>query len=188
MTVKIKQVVECISKTSKAGKPYTLTSFMSEDGKFYKEVYGKFEVGQEIEGEWKKDDYGNDRFEVARQGGQYSKARFEDPAKQGSIERQNALSNAITYCTAKAQLLAGKTKVSIDAQLSGKHIIEVAALFSAYNAGKITPDMTPDVIAKIWDKEPVEAPKVQVEPEVPQDEPSATPDDQSDINVDEIPF
>lgn len=59
----------------------------------------------------------------------------EDPlARQGSIERQNALTNAVAYCTAKASHLdkAGAAK-----ELTGKHIIEVATYFARFTAGKL---------------------------------------------------
>lgn len=65
MKVKIDKVLESVDKTSKSNKPYTLTTFTDTDGKLYKDVYGKFEAGQEVEGEWKTDDYGT-KFEVAK--------------------------------------------------------------------------------------------------------------------------
>src|ERR1035437_8455397 len=100
MKVVIKEVLEVADKTSKAGKSYKLTTFKGEDDKLYRDVYGELKVGQELEGEWKTDQYGT-KFEVARSGGGGFGGK-SDPERQGSIERQNSLSNAVAFCLGKA--------------------------------------------------------------------------------------
>jgi len=103
MLVKVKQLLESAQRTSKAGKQYTLTTFMGEDEKLYKDVYGTFTVGQEVNGEWKTDDYGT-KFEVARAtGGGFGKS----PEQQASIVRQHSQEMALRYATLK-----GKTDIT----------------------------------------------------------------------------
>src|SRR4051812_2485184 len=54
----------------------------------------------------------------------------EDPGlRQGSIERQNALTNAVAYCTAKASYM---TKADAEKYLTGEHIIRTAIYFASY--------------------------------------------------------
>ena len=68
MKVKVAKVLEKQNKVSKTtNRTYLLTTFNDEDGKYYKEVYGDLNEGQEVDGEWKKDSYGNDKFEITRQ-------------------------------------------------------------------------------------------------------------------------
>jgi hypothetical protein len=78
MKVTISKILETIPRTSKAGKVYELYTFTGNDDKLYKEVYSyeKLTEGQEIEGEWKKDDYGKDKFEVSKKGGFGGKGGF----------------------------------------------------------------------------------------------------------------
>lgn len=103
MQVKIKQILETTPRTSKAGKQYTLTTFMGEDEKLYKDVYGTFTVGQEVEGEWKTDDFGT-KFEVAKKGfGGFGKS----PEQQASIVRQHSQEMALRYSQLK-----GKTDIT----------------------------------------------------------------------------
>lgn len=61
--------------------------------------------------------------------------RQEDPARQASIERQNALTNAIAYCTAKASMM---DKIGALDYYTGKQIIQVATYFAKYNKGEVT--------------------------------------------------
>lgn len=89
MKVTVKQILTVEEKTSKAGKTYKLTSFLGEDGQFYKDVYGALEVGKEYEGEMK-----DGKFEIARSFGGFG-GRSQDPATRASIERQSALKAAV---------------------------------------------------------------------------------------------
>lgn len=102
MKVKVKTipeggVVEKISKTT--NRPYHLTTFIGEDDTLYQEVYGKYEVGQEIEGEWKDTKWGK-KFEIARPegsgGANRGGYRGKTPEEMESIERQSSLSVAAT--------------------------------------------------------------------------------------------
>lgn len=142
MKVKIKQVLEVSDRMSKANKPYKLTTFMGEDGKLYKDVYGDLKEGSEIEGEWKTDNFGT-KFEIAKSGF----GGKSDPERQTSIERQNSLSNAVSYCVAKANLMDKKDALKY---LSGKEIIQVATYFKRYNEGKVTCVMEPLEIAEVF--------------------------------------
>lgn len=103
--------------------------------------------GTEIEGELTNSQYGL-KFKKAQKftGGGYSVgAKTEAPEKQGSIERQNALTNAVHFCVSKANLLEQPEAVKY---LSGKQIIEVATYFKKYNEGKISIVMTPEEVAR----------------------------------------
>lgn len=145
MKVTIKQILESQQKTSKAGKPYTVTTFQGDDDKLYKDVFGKFEVGQIVEGEWKETDYGT-KFEVARSA---STNRFtESPEKQASIERQHALTQALTYVLGKGE------------EVTGKHVIQVATFFHAFTSGKSNVTTTPEELLSIMNgTKTVEEPK-----------------------------
>lgn len=138
MKVRITQVLETIPKTSKAGKQYFVTTFQDENGKLYKDVFGKLDVGAEIEGEWKQTEWG-EKFEITRQQG--GGGRFNDPETRKEIIRQNALTNSVVYCTKKAELLlqlgAIKNEADLDKQLSGKHVVQVATHFAKYSLGEI---------------------------------------------------
>jgi len=54
-----------------------------------------------------------------------------DPVVRKEIIRQNALTNAVNYCTSKAQL-------DKEYELSGKGVIQVATYFARYSEGKET--------------------------------------------------
>ena len=58
-----------------------------------------------------------------------------DPEKQSSIERQNSLTNAVAYCTAKASLMDKKEALEY---LTGKQIVQVATHFHKYTKGDVT--------------------------------------------------
>jgi hypothetical protein len=177
MKVKIEKVLEVEQKTSKAGKSYPLSTFTDSEGKLYKEVYGEFKDGQEIEGEWKTDQYGT-KFEVARTAGGGSR---NDPAVQRNIIRQNSLTNAVAYCTAKAGYMEQKDALKY---LSCKEIIQVATYFAKYSEGLIT---------VVTENAPKELPVQQVD-EVKEgyasqkdhDESEQVPD--QEIDLDEVPF
>jgi hypothetical protein len=142
MKVKIIEVLETINKTSKAGKSYSVTTFKGDDGKLYKDIFGKLETGAEVEGEWKQTEWG-EKFEITRQQGG-GNGRYNDPETGKQIIRQNALTNAVAFCTAKAQMQEAKEGIKY---LSGKQVIQVATYFAAYSQGKATVVMTPAEIA-----------------------------------------
>jgi hypothetical protein len=75
--------------------------------------------------------------------------RDEYAERQSSIERQNALTNSVAYCTAKATaLLAAKKPEAALSELTGKHVLDVATFFARYNAGKVIASMTPEQVAE----------------------------------------
>ena len=76
----------------------------------------------------------------------------EDPTtRQASIERQNSLTNAISYCTTKAQALIGAKKYDEALrEMEGKKVLQVATYFSSYNSGKVTVVMTPEEVAQCF--------------------------------------
>lgn len=55
-----------------------------------------------------------------------------DPATQKAIIRQNALTNAVNYCIAKATLTKDEK------YLTGKEVVQVATYFAKYSMGEIT--------------------------------------------------
>ena len=75
---------------------------------------------------------------------------YEEPGdRQSSIERQNALTNAVTYCTEKASFLTGINEPEkAEQELTGKHIVQVATYFHKFTSGKIVASMSPDEIAE----------------------------------------
>lgn len=95
MKVRVSKVLKQEEKTSKAGKQYTLTSFMDDQGEFYDNVYGNLNQGQEIEGDWRTDAYGNSKFEVAKSSSGFSKGGGKSPEEIQSIQRQCALKAAV---------------------------------------------------------------------------------------------
>lgn len=131
--------------------------------------------GTEIEGELTNTQYGL-KFKKAQKvftGGAYTgpKKSPETPEKQGSIERQNALTNAVNFCVSKANLLEQPEAVKY---LTGKQIIEVATYFKMYNEGKVSIVMTPTEVAAKFGYPPItpEAvaevfPGAQVQPALP---------------------
>ena len=180
MKVVIKEVLEVADKMSKANKPYKLTTFKGEDDKLYRDVYGELKVGAELEGEWVTDNYGT-KFKLATSGGGGSR---NDPERQGSIERQNSLSNAVAYCTAKANLMEQKEALKY---LSGKKIVQVATYFKRYNEGKVTCVMNPAEIAKEFGYESEKLPEKQVDEIEDRNDDSAR-DEVSDSDLNEIPW
>lgn len=57
------------------------------------------------------------------------------PENQAAIIRQNALTNAVAYCTAKATLMGQEDALKY---LSGKEIIQVATYFAKFSKGEIS--------------------------------------------------
>lgn len=90
-------------------------------------VFGHIENGQ----------YGKKFKKVSQGGGGGGGFRGESPEKQANISRQNALTNAVSYCIAKANMM---TKEKAVAYLTGKQIVEVAKYFTDFTSGKLNFD------------------------------------------------
>jgi len=58
-----------------------------------------------------------------------------DPATQKAIIRQNALTNAVNYVIAKAQLMKPEEGMKY---MSGKEVVQVATYFAKYSMGEVT--------------------------------------------------
>jgi len=131
-------------------------------------------AGDILEGEIESTQHGK-RFKKARVGG----GRFNDPQTRMEIIRQNALTNAVNFCVAKATLKKDPE------YLSGKQVVQVATYFAKYSGGKVTVMMSPEEIAKEfgYKQEPEPEPEAESEPE---EEPEETK--QEEFNLDEIPF
>lgn len=84
--------------------------------------------GDVIEGTIENTQYGR-KFKKERSGG-FGGSK-SDPATQKAIIRQNALTNAVNYCIAKANL-------DKNYELSGKGVIQVATYFAKYSEGLVT--------------------------------------------------
>ncbi len=79
-------------------------------------------------------------------------AQHESPDRQGSIERQNSLTNAVALCVARSEVsLAQKQYDDAAGQLTEENVVSVAAQLALYNAGKpdnaITLDSVEDMFA-----------------------------------------
>ena len=100
------------------------------------EITFKPEIGRTYEGEFEKSQYGL-KFKMAKQDGQFgSKMAYKrDPEVEQQIIRQNSLTNAVAYCTAKSGLMDKKDALKY---LTGKEIIEVASYFARYSMGLIS--------------------------------------------------
>lgn len=106
----------------------------------------------------------------------------EDP-RQSSIERQNSLTNAISFCSAKKDLyLSLKRPDEAEKQLTGKHIVEVATYFHRYTAGKIIVSMDIEEVASKLGYEKPEAPIATTATEVFQRQV------EEEIDMSEVPF
>jgi hypothetical protein len=161
MKVIVSEVLYDEQKTSKNNKQYTVTTFKDAEGTLYKEVYGKFTVGQEVEGEWKDTQYGR-KFEVARSGG-FTGGRTSSPEERASIERQSALKAAVEATRDSYTIPSeGVEKLSPEQYVAA--VLMTAKKFEAFlhNNGAQT---------MVRDEPPVEARQAQGE-----------------INVDSIPF
>jgi len=134
MQVTIKNIIESEQKTSKAGKPYNVTTFLGDDGEVYKNIFGKFEAGQIIEGDWVDSEYGR-QFKVKSEAKSGGFQRKDDPATQKQIIRQNSLTNAVNYVLGKAQFMDKNDALEF---ISGKEVIQVATYFAKYSEGSVT--------------------------------------------------
>lgn len=119
--VKVVDVLLQEDKTSKAGRPYKLTTFKDADGEVYKDVYGDFRVGQDLNMEQKTDNYGNPKWEVIREprpGGGFT-PRGKSPEEQHSIMKQVSLKAAV-------ELKSG------DVKKTAADVIAIAEVFYAW--------------------------------------------------------
>jgi len=138
-------------------------------------------VGDTIEGEIITDKYGRKFKKAQRFSGGNGKS---DPATQRAIIRQNALTNAVNYCIAKATL-----KKDPDKYLTGKEVLQVATYFARYSNGVetiVSASKKDDPIKE--QEEPQDAPQSQPEASESESEPSKEPVNPEDIDLDSIPF
>lgn len=87
-------------------------------------------AGDTISGTIEDGQYGR-KFKKETQSNGFSGGTKSDPAIQKAIIRQNALTNAVNYCVAKAQL-------DKNYKLEGKEVIQVATYFAKYSMGDVT--------------------------------------------------
>lgn len=128
MKVTIKSILESEQKTSKEGKPYTVTTFVGSDGEVYKNIFGKFSEGQEIEGEWQDHPTFGRQFKVSqapRAGGFSGGKNHTDP---------NTMLIAYAKDVVVAFIAAGVVKDS-KAALVGLDAF-TAKMFDLYNGKK----------------------------------------------------
>ena len=74
-------------------------------------------------------------------------SRFNDPETRGEIIRQNALTNAVAFCAAKAGFMSPDEGLKY---LTGKQIVTVATYFAKYSKGEVTVVMSPDDISEAF--------------------------------------
>jgi len=180
MKYTIKLAAPTGSFTTKAGKTMNkyMCTFVDETGKEEMAEFSVFE-GQpvpsgEVEGDIEMTNYGP-RFNKARGGGGGNWGKGESPEKQASIERQNALTNAIQYCTTKANiLLANKEYAKAMEEMQGQHILQVATYFGQFNNGKVIVSMTAEEVAAQFGHKPATPP------------PAPTTPVSDEINLDEL--
>ena len=113
-------------------------------------------------------------------------APYEDKT-QTSIERQNSLTNAIAFCSAKKDMyLSLKRPDEAEKQLTGKHIVDVATYFHRYTSGKIIASMDiEDVAASLGYKKPEAEPIAKTAAEVFK---SQLEDRRPEEDLEEAPF
>jgi len=134
-TFKVKKILGTKNIPKKDGTgTFPVHNVLSEDDQVFDYV-GVLNEGQTIEGYIEETKYGK-KFKAAGTANNPG-GRREDPNRQASIERQNALNNAIAYATAKAGLM-DKTKAT--AYLTGKQVIETAFYFLKFTQGSISFD------------------------------------------------
>jgi len=89
-------------------------------------------VGDVLEGTIEQSNFGP-KFKKAKPA--FGGNGKQDPETSKQIIRQNSLTNAVNYCTAKANLMDKKEALKF---LTGKEIIQVATYFAKYSEGHIT--------------------------------------------------
>lgn len=132
-------------------------------------------AGSTLEGTIEETKYGK-RFKKDRQAGGFGGgARGRSPEERDEIMRQNALTNAVAYVTAKASLMDKKAGQEY---MNGKQVIQVATFFHKYSKGQVT------VVNQ--DEQPNEDGETPpTEPEVTDTPAPAVPEE---VNIDDIPF
>lgn len=110
----------------------------------------------EINGTIETTQYGN-KFKKEQTGGTFGGgAPRNDPATRLEIIRQNSLTNAVAYCTAKANLMPQKEALKF---LTGKEIIQVATYFAKYSQGLVTVVNDPEPVEEQVNAEDIAAPE-----------------------------
>ena len=125
-------------------------------------------TGDEVEGDIETTQYGR-KFKRERQGYNGGGGK-SDPATQKAIIRQNSLTNAVAYCTAKANLMEQKEALKY---LTGKGVIQTATYFAKYSEGNVT------VVTESEKKEELPEKDVDETPPAPTD---------NEINIEDLPF
>lgn len=126
MTIKVKKIISSSPITSKDGREFMKYQILTDTDEVL-DTFSKVEEGQSYEGEVTTNSYGK-QFKKAKQGfGGYK----NDPLTPKQIIRQNALTNAVNYCIAKANL-------DKNYKLTGKEVVQVATYFAKYSLGEIT--------------------------------------------------
>ena len=125
-------------------------------------------TGDEVEGDIETTQYGR-KFKRERQGYNGGGGK-SDPATQKAIIRQNSLTNAVAYCTAKANLMEQKKALEY---LTGKQVMQVATYFAKYSEGSVT------VVTESEKKEEIPEQQVDETPPPPTD---------NEINIEDLPF
>ena len=128
--------------------------------------------GEELIGTIETDPKWGSKFKAEKKafgaGGGYK----QNPETQASIERQNSLTNAISYMQLKVTaLIANKEAEKAIKYVTGKQAIIVATHFAKYNKGKVTvvnptgKEETPPVNNEVPEKDVDETPEAPIRPE-----------------------
>jgi hypothetical protein len=169
--------------TTKDGKTLTKHQILTEDDQVM-DTFAKVEEGQSYEGDITENAYGK-LFKKSQQG--FSAGMRNDPNTRKEIIRQNSLTNAVNYVTAKANLMSKEKGLEF---MTGKEVLQVATYFARYSEGAVTVVNEPEQ-PKMEETEPVIATLPRKElgstiPDVPMPTETVTAND--DINLDDIPF
>jgi hypothetical protein len=118
-SVKVAEVILQEERTSKSsGRPYKLTTFKDTDGIVYKDVYGDFHVGQDLNLEEKTDKFGNQKWEVQRENrGGFGGPRGKSPEENASIQKQTALKAAVELAIASEKEPTAERTIKIAEEL-----------------------------------------------------------------------
>ena len=130
----------------------------------------------EVEGTIEDTQYGK-KFKKVQAGGGYGGK--SDPATQKAIIRQNSLTNAVAYCTAKAGLMGPEKALKF---LTGKEIIQVATYFAKYSEGLVT------VVTESEKEEVPEKQVDEIEEKYTNEGQPPRGDDPDEVNIEELDF
>lgn len=129
-------------------------------------------AGDVLEGEITQTNYGP-KFKKASKGG-FGGGWKQDPETRKEIMRQNALTNAVQFCIAKANMMSKEKGLDY---LSGKQVLQVATYFARFSDG-----------AQTIVKQDKDATQTIVGPNEAKNEEVVTSREDDEINLDEIPF